>query len=123
MYTGAPWTGFWLDGCFPRITQDGRDGDQEPGYIINMMDTATCGFKYFDCRGVQRITLRVRGYAGGYFAVKTSWNGAELARIPVHNSTMWTDYSADAPVPDGVQAIYLTYHGPGSAMLLSFTLE
>ena len=123
MYTGAPWTGFWLDGCFPRITQDGRDGDQEPGYIINMMDTATCGFKYFDCRGVQRITLRVRGYAGGYFAVKTSWNGAELARIPVHNSTLWTDYSADAPVPDGVQAIYLTYHGPGSAMLLSFTLE
>ena len=90
---------------------------------MNMTDTATCGFKYFDCRGVKRITLRVRGYAGGYFAVKTAWDGPELGRVPLKFSNIWTDFSADAAIPDGIQALYLTYHGSGSAALLSFTLE
>jgi len=124
MYSGGSGkNGFWLDGCFPIITQDGRDGDEEDGYIMNMTNSATAGFKYFDCRNVQKITLTVRGYAGGYFAVKTAWDGPELARVPLHFTNIWTDFSADVAIPDGVQAIYLTYCGPGSAMLKSFTLE
>ena len=124
MYTGGSGkNGFWLDGRFPRITQDGRDGDHEPGYIMNMADTATCGFKYFDCRGISRITLRVRGYAGGCFIVKTAWDGPELGRVPLRFTNIWTDFSADVAIPDGVNAIYLTYSGGGNASLLSFTLE
>lgn len=124
MYTGGSGkNGFWLDGRFPRITQDGRDGDREPGYIMNMADTATCGFKYFDCRGISRITLRVRGYAGGCFIVKTAWDGPELGRVPLRFTNIWTDFSADVAIPDGVNAIYLTYSGSGNASLLSFTLE
>lgn len=34
MYTGE--AGFWMDSRFPKITQDGGDGDEEPGYIANM---------------------------------------------------------------------------------------
>ena len=124
MYTGGSGSnGFWLDGRFPRITQDGRDGDEEDGYIMNMTDTATCGFKYFDCLGVKRITLRVRGYAGGYFEIKTAWDGPGLARIPVEFTNEWTDYAAEVSIPDGVQALYFTYCGSGSAALKSFTLE
>ena len=123
VYTGGSGgNGFWLDARFPKITQDGRDGDEEPGYIANMTEGATCGFKYFDCRGVKRVGVRVRGYAGGCFAVKTAWDGPELGRIPVNFTSLWTDYSADIALPDGVQAIYLTYHGHGSAQLASFTL-
>lgn len=123
VYTGGSGgNGFWLDGCYPRITQDGRDGDEEDGYIANMTDSATCGFKYFDCRGTRLTGIRVRGYAGGVFAVKTAWDGAELGRIPVRYTNLWTDYPADIAIPDGTQAIYLTYHGPGSAQLCSFTL-
>ncbi|MBR6889587.1 MAG: family 43 glycosylhydrolase [Clostridia bacterium] len=118
VYTGGSGgNGFWMDGCFPKITQDGRDGDEEPGYIANMTESATCGFKYFDCRGVKRVGIRVRGYAGGRFEVKTQWDGPVLGSIPVRFTNLWTDYAADIAIPDGVQAIYLTYRGPGSAQL------
>ena len=82
-----------------------------------MRDSATCGFKYFDCRGVKRVGIRVRGYAGGRFEVKTQWDGPVLGSIPVRFTNLWTDYAADIAIPDGVQAIYLTYRGPGSAQL------
>ena len=88
-----------------------------------MTDTATCGFKYFDCKGVKRVGIRVRGYAGGYFAVKTAWDGPELGRIPVRFRNNWTDYSADIALPDGVNALYLTYCGHGSAQLAGIMLE
>lgn len=123
MYSGGSGdNGFWLDGCYPKITQDGRDGDEEPAYIMNMTDNATCGFKYFYCDGVKQVSLRVRGYCGGEFEVKTAWDGAALGRIPVKYTNVWTDYSAPIEIQDGINALYFTYRGPGSAALLSFTL-
>ncbi len=124
MYTGGPGgDGLWLDSCYPILTQDGRDGDEEPGYILNLTETATCGFKYFDFRGVTRITVRTRGYATGYFSVKTAWDGEELGRVPVPHSANWRDTTAEVRLPDGVHALYFTYHGHGGTSLLSFTLE
>lgn len=108
---------------FPRIMQDGRDGDQEEGYIANLYDSATAGFKYFDMRGVERITLTVRGYAKGIFQVKTAWDGPVLAEIPVDYTNVWEDYSAPMAVKDGVHALYLTFRGQGNPMLKSFALE
>ena len=88
-----------------------------------MTRSATCGFKYFECCGTRLTSLRVRGYADGWFCVKTAWDGPELGRVKVHYSNLWTDYPADIAIPDGVQAIYLSYDGPGCAQLQSFTLE
>ena len=51
LYTGIP--GERLDERFPKITQDGEDGDENAGYIENMKDGATAGFKYFDCKGIK----------------------------------------------------------------------
>ena len=121
MYTGT--YGAWMDGRFPKITQDGRDGDEEVGYIANMRDTATAGFKYFDCNGVKRVKIKVRGYCNGAFEVKTSWDGPVLGTIPVQFTNIWKEYRADIAIPDGVQALYFTYTGPGNASLASFTLE
>ncbi|MFA9456627.1 family 43 glycosylhydrolase [Halalkalibacter sp. AB-rgal2] len=118
-YTGD----LWMDSQFPKITQDGKDGDEEIGYIANMTDSATAGFKYFDCQGVNKVKLKVRGYCNGTFEVKTSWNGEVLGRIPVQFTNVWTEYSSDIAVPDGIQAIYITYRGSGRASLASFTLE
>lgn len=120
MYTGLSG---WLDARFPKITQDGRDGDEEQGYIANMRDTATAGFKYFDCHGIKRVKIKVRGYCKGEFLVKTSWNGDAHGRIPVDYTNVWTEYSADMVIPDGIQAFYFTYQGEGCASLASFTLE
>ncbi len=108
---------------FPKITQDGKDGDQEPGYITDMHDSATAGFKYFDCRGIQKVKIKVRGYCRGHFEVKTAWDGEVLGTIPVHFTNVWKEYSADIAIPDGVQALYFTFRGQGPASLLSFTLE
>lgn len=114
---------YWVDVHCPRVTQDGRDGDQEPGYILNMIHSATAGYKYFDCQGVTKVTLRVRGYCSGAFQIKTSWDGPVLGEIPVRFTNVWKDYSTKVELPDGVNALYFTYVGPGSAALLSFTLE
>ena len=108
---------------FPKIMQDGRDGDEEPGYIGNMRDSATAGFKYFDCEGITEISIKVRGYANGVFEIRTAWDGKVLAKIPVRNSNVWEEYSTPIQVEDGKQAIYITYRGNGSASLLSFTLR
>ena len=107
---------------FPKIMQDGRDGDEEPGYIGNMKDTATAGFKYFDCHGVTEIRIKTRGYGAGVFEVRTAWDGEVLARIRVEDTNVWEEYAAPVSIPDGKQAIYLTYRGERNASLLSFTL-
>ncbi|MBN1648690.1 MAG: family 43 glycosylhydrolase [Spirochaetales bacterium] len=120
MYTAS---GAWMDNRYPKITQDGRDGDGEPGYIGNMMDSATAGFKYFVCAGIRKITIRVRGYCKGAFEVKTAWDGPVLGTIPVDFTNVWTEYSHDIAVPDGIQALYFRYTGQGNASLASFTLE
>jgi hypothetical protein len=116
-------TASWMNNQFPKITQDGKDGDEEIGYIQNMKDIATAGFKYFDCKDVKKVKIKVRGYCNGAFEIKTSWNGPALGRIPVEFSNIWKEYSADIAIPDGIQALYFTYTGPGSASLASFTLE
>lgn len=119
---GAGDNGFWLDSRYPRIMQEGRDGDEEPAYIMNMTDSATAGFKYFNCQGVRRVGINVRGYANGAFQVKTSWDGEVLGEIPVRYTNVWTYYEADIAIPDGVRSLYFTYRGPGTAALMSFTL-
>ena len=90
---------------------------------MNMLNGATCGFKYFDCKGVKTVTVEVRGYCSGAFEVKTAWDGPVLAKIPVEFTNVWTEYTADVAIPDGVNALYFTYTGPGSAALRSFTLK
>lgn len=116
-------TGAWMDRQFPKITQDGKDGDEETGYIANMKKTATAGFKYFDCKGIKKVGIKVRGYCRGNFAVKTAWDGPVLGKIPVEFSNVWKEYTAAITIPDGVQALYFSYEGEGSASLASFTLE
>lgn len=115
MYIGDPYA--------PKIVQDGRDGDEEIGYVVGIHDTATMGFKYFDCRNVKEISIQVRCYCNGVFEVRTAWDGEVLATIPVTNSNVWEEYSAPFPVTDGVHSLYFTYRGTGNPQFKSFTLK
>lgn len=112
----------WIDGRFPKITQDGKDGDEIPGYIANMRDAAIAGFKYFDCKNVRSVTIKTRGYGKGFFEIKTAWDGAPLGRIPVNYSNVWVEASADIDLPDGVYALYFEFKGEGGPSFGSFTL-
>lgn len=115
MYVGDPYA--------PKIVQDGKDGDEEIGYIVGIQDTATIGFKYFDCRDVKEISITVRAYCNGVFEVRTAWDGEVLAKLPVRSSNVWEEYTAAFPVADGVHALYFTYHGTGNPQFKSFALK
>lgn len=119
-YTAGPCD--WMDCRFPKITQDGKDGDEEIGYIANMRDQAVAGFKYFECKNVRQISVKVRGGCYGEFEIKTAWDGVVLGSISVLPSNEWKTYSADISVPDGVQALYFKYTGGGIVNFASFTL-
>ena len=108
---------------FPKIMQDGRDGDKEQGYIANIQDTATAGFKYFDCHNITAMSIQTRGYCDGVFEIRTSWEGEILGEIRVAYTNFWETFSTQVRIPDGVQAIYLTYRGGGNARLRSFNLQ
>ena len=106
----------------PYITQDGRDGDQEPGYVANIKDGITVGFRSFQMKNLKKIGIRTRGYAGGTFHVRTAPDGPVLASIPVKFTNVWKPYTADISLADGVYPLYFTYEGGGQAMLGSILL-
>lgn len=104
-----------------RVMQDGRDGDENLGYVANIHDGVTVGFKYFDCKDVKGISVSIRGYSHGALEVKTAIDGEVLASIQTDSSNVWEDYSAEVAIPDGVHAIYFTYRGGGTASLRAFS--
>ena len=112
----------WINGRFARIMQDGKDGEEEIGYIANMQDSTIAGFKYFDCKGLKRIGVRTRGYGHGHLEVKTTWDGEAIARIPVYYSNVWKENAVDVNLPDGIHALYFEFKGEGGTTLGAFTL-
>ena len=120
--TYVPWSG-WMDDRFPKVTQDGRDGDEELGYIANMRNTATAGYKYFDCQGIRAVTIRTKGYANGVMEIRTAWNGEVLGTIPIGYANVWKDTTAEIAIPDGVQPLYFTFNGNGYLQFAAFTLH
>ena len=113
----------WIGGKFARIMQDGKDGEEEIGYIANMQDSTIAGFKYFDCQGVKRIGIKTRGYGNGHMEVKTAWDGETIAKIPVGYANVWNETTVDVDLPDGVHALYFEFKGEGGITLGAFTLR
>lgn len=106
------------------VTQDGRDGDEEPGYIARISNSTTIGFKYFDFQDVKTITLTLRGYgSGGRIHVKTEKYGPVLATLELQNTNLWHAYTAPITLPQGKHALYLTYEGNGSPSLKSVAFD
>lgn len=109
--------------AFPKIIQDGRDGDEELGYVANIKNSATIGFKYFAMKNVTRIGIATRGYAAGVFQIKIRWDGPVLGEIAVKNTNVWEWYWTDVEIPDGINSLYFTYHGSGNAAFKAFAIN
>ena len=88
-----------------------------------MRSSATAGFRYFDCRGVKRISIRTKGYATGVVEVRTAWDGEVLGTFPIAYANVWHDTEAEIAIPDGIQALYFTFVGRGHMQFASFTLS
>lgn len=122
MFTDTP-CAIVRPGPYPKVMQDGRDGDENPGYIGNISNGATIGFKSFDMRGVTCVGIATRGYAKGVFEVRTAWDGEAIAEIPVNYSNVWEHGEAQLSIPDGVYALYLTFRGFGNCSLQYISLK
>jgi hypothetical protein len=107
----------------PFITQDGKDGEQETGFITNILDNCGVGFKYFDCKGVTAVKVKIRGYCRGFFEVKTKWDGESLGKIEIVSSNIWKEFSSPIKIPDGIQALFFIYRGSGNVTFGTFSLE
>ena len=102
-----------------RVMQDGRDGDQNVGYVGYITDKDTIGFRSFALKGAKGLRIKTRGYAYGAFVVKDRWDGEPLGRIKLDGQNVWTAYETDIDFSDGVKDLYLTYEGDGMAYLKS----
>lgn len=120
-YTAEP--DEWMDCRFPKITQEGKDGDAIDGYISNMRDGACAGFKYFNINAITRVSVRVRGGRGGAIEIRTEWDGECLGRIAVSRTNEWKVYTQKVQIPDGVHALYFSYKGEGGISFASFCLN
>ena len=80
--------------------------------IVNLVDGTTVCFRFFDCRGVNRLSVTTRGWADGKWEVRTAPKGPVLGVIDTGRSIDWRSWSGTVPVPDGVQALYFTFRGP-----------
>ena len=107
----------------PFVTQDGSDGDENPGYVTNIQENCGIGYKYFDCKGITTVKIKSRGYCRGFYEVKTKWDGDALGKIDVVSSNIWKEFSAQIDIPDGTHALYFVYKGTGIGTIGSFTLE
>lgn len=121
--------GQWTDANHPIITGDGRDGDEVNGYIHNLRGDGVVGFKYFDCKDVKRIGVKVCGVTGsgrsGIMEVRLKWDGEVVGEIPIGHCSAPTEFFSDVNIPDGVHALYFTFKGNGAGYVAfyEFTLE
>ncbi len=102
------------------VTQEGRDGDQNLGYVRDIFDGTTVGFKYFDIKDLKGIRITTRGYGQGTFELRTSLDGEVLATFDVTFCTAWTKCEANVDLKDGVYPLYFTFKGVGNPSLKSF---
>ena len=119
--TYVPWSG-WMDDRFPKITQEIEEGGKGIGYIANMRNSATAGFRYFDCRGIRKVSIRTKGYAAGKMEIRTAWDGEAIGSIPIGYANVWHDTEANITIPDGIQSLYFTFSGQGHLQFAGFEL-
>ena len=109
----------YVEPSSPRVVQEGGDGYAAPGYIKDIVDTTTIGFKYFDLKNVTGLRIKTRGYINGDFEVKTSLDGETLGKITVQNENIWTSGECRFPALNGTYPLYLVFTGSGAGSLKS----
>ena len=108
---------------YPKIIQNGGDSNEVDGYISNITNSTTIGFKYFECNNIKNISIKVRGYAQGKFWIHSKIDGELLGEVEIKYSNVWEKFTCNLNFPDGIQSIYFTYVGNGTAQFLSFILD
>jgi hypothetical protein len=111
----------------PFISQDDVDvsplsGNENNSFITNILDNCGVGFKYFDCKGITAVKVKIRGYCRGILEVKTKWDCEPVGKIEIVSSNIWKEFSSTVKIPDGIQALYFVFKGSGNVTLGTFSL-
>ena len=118
LFTEEP--SIYVDEKYPKIMQDGRDGDREDGYIAKIVDGTTIGFRSFTGNQIGGLAITTRGYGKGYFEIRTSLNGPVLGRVSIEYTNVWETYTTILCIEEEEFDLYLTYRGEGCTSLKSF---
>ena len=121
LFTEEP--SIYVDEKYPKIMQDGRDGDREDGYIAKIVDGTTIGFRSFTGNQIGGLAITTRGYGKGYFEIRTSLNGPVLGRVSIEYTNVWETYTTILCIEEEEFDLYLTYRGEGCTSLKSFAFR
>lgn len=112
-----------LTGDAPYITQKDKDGSEDDTlYITRIKDSAVIGFKYFDFKGNEQISVSVRSSDEGHFDLYTDLKGIPFGKIKIKDSDSAYIAKADGKPESGVHPLYLSYCGKGEAELESIII-
>lgn len=108
----------------PYFTQTGKDREENPTqYIANMQDGSVAGFKYFQLKNLQEISISVQGSANGVMLLSTSLDSEAFAKIKIEPSRKFISFGTEVNLADGKHALYFTFKGTGKLDFQSFTLN
>ena len=114
-----------LEDYHPYFTQDGEDRDGNPNqYIANMTSGSVAGFKYFDIKEINEISLAARGKGRGIIKVSTSLEETDVAGVNINldDEVNWHTLTSEIQVEQGRAALYFRYEGNRAIDFLSFEL-
>lgn len=103
-----------------KVTLDEPSGE----YVVaNFTNGSVIGYKYFDFKGVKRVSVYVHGYAHGTLEVRTQWDGEAVGSAELHADNYWNRIDVDVNIEDGVKPLYFTYHGTGNPLVKGFEIQ
>jgi len=108
----------------PYFTQNEKDGcEQSVQYIANMRDGSVAGFKYFDCKQLQKISITYGGMCSGKVQISTTSDFSEIsAELAVKTDRLHVESGGYVKVKDGVHGLYFRFTGQGYFDFYSFRI-
>lgn len=108
----------------PFITQEGEDRESNPDqYIANLQAGAVVGFKYFNIKELEKISVTIRGNGQGKIKVYTKLWDRVAAQIEITAMKEWVTFSQPMQIEAGVTSLWFVYEGNGFIELKSFELR
>ena len=116
----------------PYVTQDREDvspeevkqlGTAPRQFLTEIKDESVIGYKYFHFKNLQKVSVKIRGYATGILFVKIKEKEKLLCKISVMPSEDWTIYSAHAFCEEETGTLEFTYEGSGKLDMLEISFE
>lgn len=90
-------------------------------FITNIDNGTSAGYKYFDFKGNECLSVKTRGDGSGTFVISNELNGKAIGEIVIKKSENWcASESVKLSSTVGKKALYFKYAGAGKIDFLEF---